>query len=127
MTDKRPKQIAQERGDVSWEEVLKEVQDKKEQLESANRLYQEEYPITSSVVVQQQSYREKLLVLDEIEFTESHYEYRFGYWVVSDEKLDDDGTISVVFGQFASVIPPEDIQALIQKAEQAEWTGPGPV
>jgi hypothetical protein len=79
------------------------------------------------VTVQQASYPEKIIVLDEIDHGEGDFQYRYGYWVVSDEKLLNEGDISVVFGQFALVAPAEDIEKLHKKATKADWDGPGPV
>lgn len=98
---------------------------KKHELVESDRYYQGSHPIKNTVVVQQKSYPEKLIVIDEIGFDHG-VEYRVGYWVVSDKKLEK-GEISVVFGQFASVIPPEDFQKIIQKAKEHDWDGPGPV
>ena len=122
----RPKTIAQNHDEVSWSEVLEKVDEKRAYLLNGNRYYKGESPITQTVIVQQESYPEKLIVLDEIKIDEDDIQYRIAYWVISDKKLED-GEISVAFGQFASVVPPEDLKRLIEKAEKADWEGPGPV
>ncbi len=128
MTEKRPKEIALERDDVEWETVLRQVAEKQEELESASRSYRSgDYPITETVTVQQESYPEKIIVLDEIDHGDGQFQYRYGYWVVSDEKLLNEGEISVTFGQFALVAPAEDLERLHTKAESGNWSGPGPV
>ncbi len=125
----RPKEIAERRDDITWKEVKEKVKKKKEALKKKKRKYKNKYTITNTVAVQQESYPEKILVLDEIKYDgneETPYQYRFGYWVVSDKKLEK-GSINVVFGQFASIIPPEDIQNLLKKAKETAWEGPGPM
>jgi hypothetical protein len=128
MTGKTPKEIALERDDVKWNKVLEKIDKKQEELEARSRSYQNgKYPITETVTVQQASYPEKIIVLDEIDHGDDHFQYRYAYWIVSDKKLQNEGEISVVFGQFALVAPPEDLEALHKKAEEANWNGPGPV
>jgi len=109
---------------ITHEEVQEKVEEKKVKLEKKKRKYNG-HPIKNTIAFKQENYPWKILVLDEIYFEEKDkYEYRFAYWVVSDKKLEKD-KISIMYGQFAMLIPPEDFKKLMERAKNTEWEGPG--
>ena len=116
--------LIEESDEITHKGVMEEVEEKKEKLEKKNRRYNG-HPIKNTIAFKQKNYPWKILVVDEIYFEEEDkYEYRFAYWVVSDKKLKKD-KITIMYGQFAMLIPPEDFKKLMEKAEEINWEGPG--
>lgn len=120
------KEIVENRDDVTWDKVMKKIEEKEEELKTSKRKYKDK-PIKNTIAFQQGNYPAKILVLDEIYFEEEdRYEYRFAYWVVSDKKLKK-GKIRIMYGQYAMLIPPDDFKELMGKAKETNWDGPGPL
>jgi len=119
--------LIEESDEITRKEVLERVVEKKKELEKKDdRYYRETHPVTGTVATQQKGYPWKILVLDEIYLgDEEGYQYRFAYWVVSDDNLKK-GSIVIKFGESALLIPGEDLQTLMEKAEEINWEGSGP-
>lgn len=127
MTENRPKQVVIESDHIEWEALLEQVKQKKAELESTPRRHKDGQQITETIAVQQESYPEKLIVLDEIDRGDGEFHYRYSSWVVSEDKLTNEGEISVTFSQFTLTAPAEDLQKLHEKAKNRNWRGPGPL